>query len=329
MSVFLRTDSLFAKKLLFEQLLKKELGDGKHMISASYAWDASAQLFSLSVKKPDRMDLRINLNGLEKSRCFSGERAWELELRFRAGFISDYVHCLERACDAKPLSYFDGLAALEAICGVNQKKTKVFSPLSEAAPALRTIDVYCAIRALTRLQLECGDRMPETDKEACGNVLETFFDYSELPEIGYDRGKPVYALQIALQRLQAGIRAGQIIPEQYALFSEYGMASFPKMGFEEFTEACDKADNPFWSGAALRMIAYSRQEAPVEILGKERLTACLTEFRKACVSYSEEQEGHSGKILKDNYEAIKRTAQKMEKACGGAKSSSGALHFLR
>ena len=329
MSAFLRTDSLFAKKLLFEQLLKRDLGAGKFLIKASYAWDASAQLFTFVVKKPDRLDLTINLNGLKEGRFFSGERAWELELRFRAGFLSDYIHCLEKASDANPGSYFDALAALEAICGLNQRKTRVFSPLSEAAPVLRTIDVYCAIRALTRLQLECGSWMPETAQKACGKLLETFFDYSELPEIGYDRGKPVYALQVAFQRLLAGVRAGRILPEQYALFSENGMASFQKMSFEAFAAACDKADNPFWYGAALRMIAYSRQEAPVEILGKDRIITCLTEFRKACVSYSKEQERHSGKILEDNYEAIKRTAQKMERAFCGVNSSSGALHFLR
>lgn len=328
MGITKRKNSVYEKKLLFSELLGKDLGNSVFLINATYQWMTPASVFSLSVKG-NTIQLRINVNCLDDL-LFSGDRAIEIVVRFRAYFISNYIHCLETAGNSTPQSYFNGLVNLEAICGFNEKAIDSFSPLSITRKSIRPIDIYCAIRALTRLQIDCNSWLPIDVKQYCETQINAFISYSQLPEIVYFGGKPMYSLPIAMKTLHNDISSGTISLQKYSLFSDNGMCSFVNMPLNSFIETCDGSNNPFWTGVALRLIAFSGTKLNgITFHNLRNINGNLVDFQNTCVRYSIECRESTDKLLVDNYDAIKRIAKCVERAFDGVDSKSGALHYIQ
>lgn len=329
MGMINRKDSAYKRKLWFNALLEKDLCSSVSMINASYQWKKPSFMFSFSAKN-GAIRLGVNLNCQDDGLLLPDGGGPELAIRFRAYFISNYIHCLEAVRNANPQSFFNGLVHLEAINSLTGKNVDVYSPLSKASTAFRPIDAYCAVRAFTRLRLECGSRMPEEVRQYCDAQVNAFIVYSQLPEIEYHDGIPVYSLQAALKKLHRGLSEGTITPQQYALFSENHMCSFEELPLNRFIEACDASGNSFWAGAALRLAAFSGMRLDASFLqNSPSVCGHAAVFQNACTEYAKEYRGYPTKLITDNFDAIKRLAQRVERTVSGTLANSGALHFIQ
>lgn len=329
MGITNRKNSIYAKKILFNELLTKDLCNSAYLINAEYQWKKPSCVFSFSIKN-DSIQLCINLNCMDDNLFFSDDRGIELVVRYRAYFISNYIRCLEAVWNTNPQSYFNGLVDIEAINALHEKKVESYSPLSKSWIELRPIDIHCAIRALTRLLFECGNWIPCDVKQYCETQIDSFIVYSQLPEIEYHERTPMYSLQVALKTLHNNLLTGKIRLQQYSIFSDNNMCVFEDMLLDGFIGTCSKSGNPFWAGVAIRLIAFSGIQLDSSFSdSKGFLSNYVMDFQQSCIRYSKEYRGYSSRLTTDNFEAIKRIAQCVERTVHNTFTNAGALHYIQ
>ena len=328
MDILKQKDSAYTRKALFNALLARDLCSSMYRINASYQWKKPSRVFSLSVKD-STIRLNVNLNCVEEGLLLKGAREHEAVIRFRAYYIANYIHCLEAIYTADPQSFFSGLVNLEAITCLNGKKLVSYSPLSKTPPGLRAIDIYCAIRALTRLIVDCGSRMPDDVNQYCEEQINTFITFSQLPEIQYRRGSPVYSLPIDLKSLHDAVSSGKAELRKYPMFSENNMVEFEDMPLDRFAEACNALSNPFWAGAAIRLAALSGMKLDESVLtAAGSLHACFADYHASCIRYAREYKRYAGRLIDDNFEAVRMIEKRIENTVGSV-ADCGALHYIQ
>lgn len=322
-----RKISVYRKKLLYNELLFNELKNCSVHVVASYQWTKSSEVFSLSFDDAKQINVNINLNCTDEEvlLCHSSEAI----IRYRAYFISYYIHCIETAKNYNPQDYFSGLVNLEAICCHFQKSVKVYSPLSKKTTTLRPIDFYCAIRALTRLIIEGDECFPIEIKKGCEDKINTFLLYSGLPEIELERKRAKYSLLKTFQMVQRLAQKEKLCLKDWAIFEKNNMVSFDEMTAKEFLDACEHSSNPFWAGAAIRFIALAKNEVGnITVINKPNINLCISEFYEASVRYYKEQTGLPDGVIAKNYTAIQKTSQCIEQVFDGVTITNGAVHYI-
>lgn len=327
MSRGIHKTTIYERRALFSELLSADLFSCAFPVEASYEWKRSSQIYSLRFDKDGRILLKVNLNAAEASLPSAGKRSDEIGIRFRAYCISSFIHCLEAARAADPQSYYNGLVTLEAICCLAGKTALGFSPLAKKPQALRPIDVYCAIRALTRLQLECNDLMTESARRACAGWRDVFLLYTQLPELEYANRQALFAFPRTMRTLQAHVEAGRLRPEDCTLFSRYGLDRFSELTFGGFISACERSGNSFWGGAAMRLMAFSGS-GRFDVDATPGIGDCVAAFGETGAQYAADCADRTDSLLLDNAAAVKRTAQRIGRSIRGARPGCGALHYI-
>lgn len=319
----------YGKKAAFDMILAQLLGGSRYTINAQYEWLRPAQVFSLRFFDERLVRLSINLNTGADWLFYDCERKTELSLRCRAYYIAAYLQCLEAAAGENPQSYFSGLTALCAINSIYSRDAVVsfFPSANQKRAAFRPIDVYCAIRALRFLQINCGELLSPAVQSRCESTVNCFLTYAILPEISCVRNAPVYSLLAEIKAFARIAGAERPARDAFPLFKENGMSRFQDMSADDFVDACERSRNPFWTGAAIRLLACGRNMAKPESHQAAGISESVCRFREDTVRYCAAARGASEALLRDNNLAVRRLSSMMDRAFPAAHSASGALHY--
>lgn len=323
----------YGRKFVFNSLLSNELRDSSYRIDARYEWKYKDQILSFRVIDNCTMRLGINLNFKENELFSDNNLIEEINVKYRAYYISSYVHCMELATVSNPKSYFDGLVLLCAINNILSKRKSVsLSPLMNRRHTIfRPIDVYCAIRALSRLIIEYNNMLLESQKVELNAAINALILYSLLPEINYMRKRPMYSLLCEIKELQRNIYlAGEGWMDTFPLFKEYEINSLSDATLDYFLDKCSQSQNAFWTGITMRLMIYAGCGIEVDKTEKMNgLIDCIQKYKKDCVNYFMDMQKNSNILLADNYIAIKKIIGKLHKTFTFLPIVSGALHYYQ
>ena len=326
------TDTGYGQKLLFNEILSDELGSCRYRIDAFFEWKNKAQILSLKFVDEGSIELGINL-GIKKEPLFADcELATELGILYRAYFISSYIHCLERAAETMPRTFFQGLVVLESIKDIHSSgKVLAHSPLlGYGNRRLRPIDAHCAIHALTRILIGQKSRLTVEAQKRCESAIDRLVHYTRLPEIEYNsRSIAEYAILKDLLWVQEYAAAKPELLARYAIFDRCGILSFEDKTLVQLL-ADDRPENCFWAEAAMRLLAISEEKAAViDVSLYPHLQSRLKEYHEACVACFSEY-SNTDPLLRDNMAAVKRLSGKLERVfINKGNIETGALHFLQ
>lgn len=321
----------YRKKMVFNALLSNELSNCKYKVDASYEWRNTNQILSLRFSEKQVIQLSVNLN-IGAERIFrNSDKAAELCLRYRAYYISNYIHCLEAATTINPQSYFSGLVTLCAINNIcNKGEITSFSPIMDKRPRmLKPIDVHCAIRALTRLIIDCNAIISPDTKRECDVVINNLLTYSLLPEIGYKRTRPVYSLLCEIKELQQNTTVGKNPMSIFPLFEENNINNFEELTLDDLIIVCNQIQNPFWTGVIMRLLSFTEEKLRVGIGQDTHLRDCIYQYEDDSVKYFVDIKKVNDTLLTDNYVAVRRLARRFNKVFTVVSAGSGALHYYQ
>lgn len=319
----------YGKKAAFDLILSQLLGGSSYTINAQYEWQKPARVFSLHFSDEKSVRLSINLNTGADWLFHNCERRAELSLRCRAYYIAAYLQCLEAAAGANPQSYFSGLTALCAINSIYSRDAVVsfFPSANQRRAVLRPIDVDCAIRALRFLQINCSELLSSEAKCRCESAVNSFLTYAILPEISCVRNAPVYSLLAEIKAFARMTGTGKPARGNFPLFEENGMSRLLDMSSDVFTDACERSRNPFWTGAAIRLLAYGGNRVKPESHYTPSISESVCRFREDTIRYCGAARGATESLLQDNNLAVRRLSRMMDRAFPAVPSASGTLHY--
>jgi len=308
----------YRKKLLLNELLASSITESNYNVIVGYEWKKEDQIFSFQITNKQTINLWINLNNSIEIVSQNKGVLNDLNLRYRAYFISNYICCLSATPNLREATFFDELVSLCAYNSINNShRQTVFSPITDKRIIeLRPIDVYCAIRSLTRLIMECGHHMHGEEKKQCDVLINNLLLYTILPEVGYKNCRPVYALLEELIKLQGHLRAGgnkiaQDTPNVNELFKKSAYFS-NRLEFE----------------AIMRLSAYTGVCINEKIADDyQEILDCVSLFKRKSVEFYNEYKKVKSQLLEDNYTAIKLISFQIDRLFPSSSSDSGALHY--
>lgn len=324
-----RISSSFEKKLLFNNILSRELGACKFAIIALYEWKKSDCICSLSFDDPQTISLRINLNYQIETVFLGCNIASELTAFFRAYYIATYIHCLENASDISPTNFFHGMIALESFNDINgEKDIAIFTPFIKSTIfKLRAIDIHCAIYALNKIRMENIELFSFDEQESCEQAIDHLINYTLLPEVNfYKRNKPEYAILSDLIHAKAIVESKHDLLSKYKIFSSVNIVNFDESFVNELCRRDDIGD--FWTNAIIRLLAFSEKNRAIDIAEFPALERSVVEYKKNCVNYFHNCEGHTDIIAEANLWAIKKVAMKIENTFFSDNIEGPSLHFI-
>ncbi len=309
------------KKLMLDSLLSNELMTSRYKINAFYEWKNELQIFSLKFKSDKEIMLGINLN----ITAFS-----ELGIYYSAYFISAYMHLLESVEGLQPSSYFNGLAALDAVIDIGGgRMVYAHSPVSnKQIKSLRPIDVYCAIRALARVKLEMGEKAEPALLVEIEKATDTLIEYTCLPEACYcGSSVPRYTSLVMLHGLLELVKSRPDLIGGYAFLSGFAELSFDKISFFEVFEKVKQSE--LFKGLLIRLFALCNN-SPVTVRADshKELCDCILKFKEDMLSCFKACNQSESKLLRDNLSAAKRLAGKLEQVISDNNAESGTVHFI-
>lgn len=320
----------FRKKAIYNSVLSKELGDCKHRIEARYEWKRPDQVLTVDISLKDTFEVGINLNTGRQEHFGDSDSASMLEIIYRAYYISAYIRCLDNATTAVPQSYFSGLVLLCAInilCG--GKKVRVFSPIERQPHNLRPLDVHCAIRALTRLSIDCSERIQEDLRDDINGIINELLTYSMLPEISYKRDVAIFSILQEIRNLRENVTLHRCYMTDYTLFDELTTKEFAELSLDELALICENSQNPFWGNLVMRLFAHLGKYIGTT-KGKESfITSCIQHFGEDSVRYCRDTEQTESLLLIDNLAAIKRLSRMIEQESSIVTADCGKIHYFQ
>ena len=315
------------KKTMFASILSDELKDCAHRINIRYDWNRSDKLFTIGVSKNNSLELIINLNTGSRLHFDNRIDGTELELIYRAYFISTYIHCLEEAATSVPQPYFYGLVwlcALNSLC--KGKNTKVFSPIERKPRELRPIDVYCAICSLIRLAADHVDKLSMGLRDDLNSIIRELLIYSTLPEIGYKGGTPIYALLQEVRELHENIMSHRCDLANYAFFDKVSSYWLNNLSTNDLASISENTHNAFLGNLAIRLSAHLGQRIDIANDQESFITSCIQRFEEDAVKYYLDTKRTENLLLLDNFLAIKNLSQKSEHVFSKVAANSGKIH---
>ena len=320
----------FRKKIFFESILSHELIGCRHKIKARYEWKRNDRILTVKSVKNDLIEVGINLNtGRHKGSNVFIDRP-ELNLSYRAYYISTYIRCLDDAAKSTFQSYFTGLVLLSTINILCSKRSVgAYSPIERKPYEMRPIDVYCAIRALTRLLIDSGDEITETQREGLQDTINELITYTLLPEINYKRAMPTYSLLQEIRILRENMLTNRCSVENYVLFDEFDIQGFEKKSLQDFAMMCEKKQCVFWGNVAIRLSAYFGERIVIDKSEMPFITNCVQRLDEDLVKYYLDIKGTESLFLLDNYMAIKKLSLKNEYVFSEVTANSGMLHYYQ
>lgn len=325
----------YGQKMLFYEILSAELGTCRFHIDATYVWKRPEQILSAAFSDAGRLRLEINLH-VTKDALFHGDRAVEHSICFRAYFIAAYIRCIESAYDRLPQTYFEGLVLLNALNDRHSgRRVAVATPIADKRRpgTLRPLEVHCAILALTRMLLVHAEELSPRERKEAERRRDELLCYSSLPEVAYEKSRqPSHALFSELHRLRQTLASAPQLPEACALFQKNGMQTIREMTVEELLRACEKTEDRFWNGVALRFAACAAPGCSrAWFAPTDRIPAEAAQYLEDSVTYFKEQRDTASFLLRENLSAVKQTAGRIQLWIAETEffGDSGTIHYVQ
>ncbi len=313
-------------KCLFSEILTSELFECGYKIDASFESRRSDRIGYAVITSERAIRLYVNTN-FSHDRIFDGaEMPRELSIIYRAYHIATYIRLLESVRERTPRSYFDSLVTLEAICDELDGKFTLYSPLSQGVmKSFRPIDAYCAIRALTEIQLRHGDMLTSSSLERCEARVSELISYSALPEISFENSRePSFALISDMARLSRLATASKNVLSKYRFFTSCGAEKLHQMPLEEISHLGDASDCDFWAQAAIRLCAVTSR---CGLHADDTVTKAVGRFRESSITLMKDASAHESELLCRNLTAVKKLSKKLDELFPDSITMSGTIHF--
>lgn len=320
----------FQKKAVLNSILSNELGGCKHRINARYEWKRPDQVLTIGISLKSTFEVGINLNTGRQEHFGDSDCASMLEIIYRAYYIAAYIRCLDDATTAVPQSYFSGLVllcAINSLCG--GKKVRAFSPTKRQSHDLRPIDVHCAIRALTRLTIDCTERIQENIRDDINGFIDELLTYSMLPEISYKRDEALYSILQEIRDLRENVTLRRCSMSDYTFFDELTTKEFTDLSLDELVFICENSQNPFWGNLAMRLFAHLGKYIGTTKGEESFITSCIQHFGEDSIRYYRDTEQTENLLLIDNLAAIKRLSRMSEQASSIVTADCGKIHYFQ
>ena len=329
MMQLLLNQSIVNRKNMLNSILSDELKKSCFHINAHFEWTRPSRILSVKFVNKDTVEIWINLN-IEKSRLLdNGTFNTDLAIKYRAYYIVEYIHCLEKAYSSIPNSYFSGLVQLCAINNMcHKKKTICYSGIDNKPIELRPIDVHCAIRTFTRLSIDSKRSDFVNIEGNIKNALDDLLLYTILPETGYYRSQATYSALAELQLLKQNIQSQNCIYSDYLLFKDFDMGNFEDISMNDLLMRCESSRSEFWCNLMIRFYAYLDYHEVIDIKDESFIFNCIDQLQKDIASYYKKTHENKG-LLVDNLSAINRLSNAIDTKFRAPDISSGRLHFYR
>lgn len=303
------TNTSYRRKAFLNTILSRELETCAFSINACYESVSNKQIMSIRVSDNRTICLNININSSEEKIFFGCTNSLEMSLAFRAYFVVNYIRCLETAKSAEPSSFFSGLVILESVGSLlSDKKTVSCVPdIRGENKNLRPIDVYCAIRAMTRVMLTYKSSLSDEAERACETYINTLVAYTGIPETEYRGSKYAeYTVLCETEMLKSFVSKYPDITNEYMLFCRVGFSPSDNYSIDELLSACDNSKDKFWPGMIFRILAITQNtEALKKYLEHPSLKSSCQEFCINSMEYYYESQEQS-LLLSNNWQAVQQ-----------------------
>ncbi len=317
----------YVQKQLFIRVLTAALKHCKYKLIIGFNRKPAERIFDLSFDKSERFRLKINLN-ISKRKSFG--KGWDRvhEIIFRASYIAAYLKCVEKASEAVPTDYFDGLVLLNAIDDISQKRVEIYSALDGGNRAvIRPLEVSCAVNAINTLLTEIFVELPNECKAPMKRCVDDLLEYTALPEAAcYGKGDSENALVGQLLRLVGTADKRPACFKPFAMFKDYGIQDIGDVAVEDLLKVGCYTENAFQRGVVMRLLLLSHNVPDERVESYGWLFSMMSEYCENCVYYFKSVQNTEMKILKDNKKAIKRVVEKINVLYNV--ESSGTVHVI-
>lgn len=324
-------------KIALCNILSQELKPRGQAVNISFVWMYADHVFSFRLCNDREIDLRINLSAVKK---LIQQYGYTAGISYCAYFISSYIEQIDASFEKMPVSYFEGLALLDAICDCRaQKVAKVYSPTSliyhaKRSFCLRPIEVSAAICSLKRVSVAFADCVTASARVNIERLTNELLLYSRLPEISYAKSFiPAHTLFSVLNQLREMMTANTEWCNHFAVFRPLVEVNISKLTLRELLERAFPDGNCFEQEAVLRLLCYANT---IDIINENEaymkcFQAAANAYRNQSVLYAKEVEHLQSKLLEDNLSVIENTAQKINHIVGdyGIACSSGTIHSFK
>lgn len=282
-------------KLLFSDILEKEVKSGLFDIQVSFVWETPATVMRLQVADGTVLHLTVNLHAGETALFLGCPRAKEMQAAFRAYYIAHYIERLQTAHSHTPTSYFDGLVTLDALAVLHLHRTDTaVSPLArKSRRGLHPLHIACTRIALARVtETYALPQGEETEKMLAA--------YCCLPEVVYDaKGHAEFSALWAARTLKALLHNGVCttwLPPQTATVADMRAAN-----------------NDFWTHFLCSICLLS----DTRISEEAYMAQCCMDFMVDCARWIPGTYTHRQWLLKDNRQAICELYTRAKRLQGG------------
>lgn len=323
--------SVHKKKEAFNCLLSQELSNCKHIIEARYDWQTPDQVFSFCLKNERTIQISINLNCSEELLFANNKKKTDLTIFYRAFFINAYIRYIEDAFYKTPNSYNEGLVTICAINSLCKKRGSVSasSVTSNRYVELSPIDVFCAIRALTRMLIDFRPTLSTEEQQQCEILVDYLLSYSLMPEVAYHKGKPVYSLPFEMKKTQHIIDSNKGLLQSFPLMKDVDFTLLREMTRIDVVEMLNHTKHPFWVGAALRLALYAHDGKGTSLELFKLHEDTMRMFKEDCSRFCIEIRNTNSTLLRDDYNAIKRLVANTEEPAVQSSAEYGSFHYYK
>ncbi len=313
-------------KCLFNEILTNELFACGYKIDASFESKRRDRIGFAKITSDRTIRLLINTNFAPDPIFEGAETSRELGVIYRAYYIASYIRLLESVRERTPRSYFDSLVTLESICDTLEGKVTLYSPISQKGIRnFRPIDAYCAIRALTGIQLRHEDMLAGDIPERCEAAISELISYSALPEICFESSRePAYALISHIARLRRLTGAREDVLLQYKFFTCCGAEKLSQMPLEEISHLGDASACDFWAQAAIRLCAVTSR---CGLHADDTVTKAVGRFREDSVTFMKDCADSKSEILRSDLTAVKKLSKKIGEMFPDNAHVCGSIHY--
>lgn len=313
-------------KCLFSEILTSELFECGYKIDASFESRRSDRIGYAVITSERAIRLYVNTN-FSHDRIFDGvEMPRELSIIYRAYHIATYIRLLESVRERPHRSYFDSLVTLEAICDEIEGKFTLYSPLSQGVmKSFRPLDAYCAIRALTEIQLRHGDMLTSSSVERCESKVSELISYSSLPEISFESSRePSFALISDMARLSRLVKTNEDVLSKYRFFTSCGAEKLNQMTLPAIYHLGVATSCEFLIQASLRLCAIMNRAA---LPSDETAAKAVSSFRENTMTFMKDASAYESELLCRNLTAVKKISKKLDELFPDSITTSGAIHY--
>lgn len=331
------SNTSYGRKVLFNEILSKELASYSFRIDAFYESVASNRIMSVRISSDQTIHLGINISVKEDKMFLGCSNSTALSIEFRAYFIINYLQYLEIAKEAIPDSLFSGFVTLDAISDLySGNQRNVYIPnIIEKNRHLYPLDVHCAIRAITRILIKAENEFPVPQRavELCELYRDTLITYTGMPEIVYIKSKHAqYAALCEMNNMVSIVLLNPKITSECVMFRQVGIKSFDDLKINELLDVCDMNNNRFWSGVVMRVLTVAIDSPELKkYMKRSSMESAYMNFCASSVEYySHVKDGVGSALLKDNLKAIQRLSRKLEQSTDFDENTiNGMIHYIQ